>query len=90
MLATHSLPDAGKDTLRREFDRSESDDPIVRWWDDGNSLEDIIDQACTDLGVRLKIAEETPWELRADTVDGEQVWYVPHSTPLHAVAQANH
>ena len=78
MQATQSLPDAAKDTIRREFDRAESDDPIVLWWDDGNYLEDIIQQACADLGVHLKIAEETPLELRANPVDGEQVWYVPY------------
>lgn len=78
MQATQTLPDAAKNTIRREFDRAESDDPIVLWWDDGNYLEDIVKQACTELGVPLKTAEKTPLELRADSVDGEQVWYVPH------------
>jgi hypothetical protein len=78
MQANKSLPDAAKDTIRSKFDRAESSDPIVLWWDDGNYLEDIIEQACADLGVELKIAEETPLELRANPVDGEQVWYVPH------------
>ena len=78
MQATQSLPGAAKDTIQREFDRAESDDPIVLWWDDENYLEDIIKQACADLGVHLKLAEETPLELRADPVDGRQVWYVPH------------
>ena len=78
MQAKQTLPDAAKDTIRSEFDRAESSDPIVLWWDDGNYLEDIIEQACNELGVHLKVAEETPLELRADPVDGEQVWYVPH------------
>ncbi|MFC6720713.1 BREX-5 system phosphatase PglZ [Halobacteriaceae bacterium SHR40] len=78
MQATQSLADAAKDTIQREFDRAESNDPIVLWWDDGNYLEDILQQACTDLSVPLKTAEKTPLELRADPVDGEQVWYVPH------------
>ena len=78
MQATRTLPDAAKDTIRSEFDRAESSDPTVLWWDDGNYLEDIIKQACNELGVHLKIAEETPLELRADPLDGEQVWYVPH------------
>ncbi|WP_121821041.1 BREX-5 system phosphatase PglZ [Halostella salina] len=78
MQATQSLPDAAKDTIRREFDRAESNDPIVLWWDDGNYLDDILQQACAELNVPLKTAEETPLELRADPVDGEQVWYVPH------------
>ncbi len=78
MQATQTLPDAAKDTIRREFDRAESDDPIILWWDDGNYLEDIIQQACQELGVHLKVAKETPLELRANPVDGEQVWYVPH------------
>ena len=79
MQATKPLPDAAKDTIRREFDKAESDDPIVLWWDDGNYLEDIIAAACDDLGVPLKVAGETPLELRADPIDGEQVWYVPHA-----------
>jgi len=78
MQASKSLPDAAKDTIRSKFDRAESADPIVLWWDDGNYLEDIIEQACTDLGVELKIADETPLELHSNPVDGEQVWYVPH------------
>jgi hypothetical protein len=78
MQAKQTLPDAAKDTIRSEFDRAESSDPIVLWWDDGNYLEDIIGQACDELGVHLKTAKETPLELRADPVDGEQVWYVPH------------
>jgi hypothetical protein len=78
MQATQTLPDAAKDTIRREFDRAESNDSIVLWWDDGNYLEDILQQACDDLGIPLKIAEKTPLELRADPVDSEQVWYVPH------------
>jgi hypothetical protein len=78
MQATQTLSDAAKDTIRREFNRAESDDPIVLWWDDGNYLEDILQHACADLGVPLKIAEETPLELRADPINGEQVWYVPH------------
>src|SRR6056297_2432387 len=78
MQATQSLPDAAKETIRREFDRAESNDPIVIWWDDGKYLEDIVKQACTELGVHLKTASKTPIELRADPVDGEQVWYVPH------------
>ncbi|WP_323676876.1 BREX-5 system phosphatase PglZ [Halorubellus sp. PRR65] len=78
MQAKQTLPDAAKDSIQSEFDRAESSDPIVLWWDDGNYLEDIIAQACDELDVPLKIAEETPLELRADPVDGEQVWYVPH------------
>ncbi|WP_226042473.1 BREX-5 system phosphatase PglZ [Natrinema sp. DC36] len=78
MQASKSLPDAAKDTIRSKFDRAESSDPVVLWWDDGNYLEDIIEQACADLGVELKVAEKTPLELRANPVDGEQVWYVPH------------
>jgi hypothetical protein len=78
MQATQSLPDATKETIRREFDRAESDDPTVLWWDDGNYLEDIIRQACADLGVHLSVAERTPLELRTDWVEGRQVWYVPH------------
>jgi len=78
MQATQTLPDAAKDTIRSEFNQAESSEPVVLWWDDGNYLEDIIDQACDELGVQLKIAEETPLQLRADSVDGEQVWYVPH------------
>ncbi|RKD87671.1 BREX-5 system phosphatase PglZ [Halopiger aswanensis] len=78
MQATQTLPDAAKETIQREFDRAESSDPIVLWWDDGNYLEDIIQQACDELGIHLKVAEETPLELRANPVDGEQVWYVPH------------
>ncbi|MCG1004734.1 MULTISPECIES: BREX-5 system phosphatase PglZ [Halobacterium] len=78
MQAKQTLPDAAKDTIRSEFDRAESSDPIVLWWDDGNYLEDIIEQACNELGVHLKVAEETPLELRSDPADGEQVWYVPH------------
>jgi hypothetical protein len=78
MQATQTLSDAAKDTIRREFDRAESNNPIVLWWDDGNYLEDILQQACAELGVPLKTAEKTPLELRADPVDGEQVWYVPH------------
>ncbi|KZX50050.1 BREX-5 system phosphatase PglZ [Haloarcula sp. K1] len=78
MQATQTLPEAAKDTIRNEFDRAESADPIVLWWDDGNYLEDVIEQACDELGVHLKVAEETPLELRANPVDGEQVWYVPH------------
>ncbi|MDB2242700.1 BREX-5 system phosphatase PglZ [Halorubrum ezzemoulense] len=78
MQATQTLPDAAKDTIRSKFDQAESSDPIVLWWDDGNYLEDIIKQACDELDVTLKIAEETPLELRANPVDGEQVWYVPH------------
>ncbi|EMA17926.1 BREX-5 system phosphatase PglZ [Haloarcula argentinensis] len=78
MQATQTLPEAAKDTIRSEFDRAESADPIVLWWDDGNYLEDIIKQACDELGVHLKVAEGTPLELRAAPVDGEQVWYVPH------------
>ena len=78
MQATQTLPDAAKDTIRQELDRAESDDPVVLWWDDGNYLEDVVRQACADLGVPLKVAEQTPLELRADPVDGEQVWYVPH------------
>ncbi|UPM45336.1 BREX-5 system phosphatase PglZ [Halocatena salina] len=78
MQATQTLPDAAKDTIRREFDHAESDEPIVLWWDDGHYLEDILQQACDELDVHLKIAEETPLDLRTDPVDGEQVWYVPH------------
>jgi len=78
MQAKQTLPVAAKDTIRSQFDRAESSDPIVLWWDDGSYLEDIIEQACDELGVHLKVAEETPLELRADPVDGEQVWYVPH------------
>ncbi|AEM59072.1 alkaline phosphatase [Haloarcula hispanica N601] len=78
MQAKQTLPEAAKDTIRKKFDRAESADPIVLWWDDGNYLEDIIEQACDELGVHLKVAEETPLELRANPVDGEQVWYVPH------------
>jgi hypothetical protein len=78
MQATQTLPDAAKETIRREFDRAESNDPIVLWWDDGNYLEDILQQACVDLGVPLKTVKKTPLELRADPIDGEQVWYVPH------------
>jgi len=66
MQAKQTLPDAAKDTIRSEFDRAESSDPIVLWWDDGNYLKDIIEQACNELGVHLKVAEETPLELRAD------------------------
>lgn len=78
MQATQSLPDAAKDTIQRAFNRAESADPVVLWWDDGNYLEDIIEQACADLGIHLKIAGRTPLELRADPVDGKQIWYVPH------------
>ena len=78
MQASKSLCDAAKDTIRSQFDRAESMDPIVLWWDDGNYLEDIVRLACDELGVRLKIADRTPLELRADPVDGKQVWYVPH------------
>lgn len=78
MQATQTLSEAAKDTIRREVDRAESNDPIVLWWDDGNYLQDVIQQACNELGVRLKVAEETPLELRANPVAGEQVWYVPH------------
>jgi hypothetical protein len=77
MQAKQTLPVAAKDTIRSQFDRAESSDPIVLWWDDGSYLEDIIEQACDELGVHLKVAEETPLELRADPVDGEQVWYRP-------------
>lgn len=66
MQATQTLPEAAKDTIRREFDRAESDDPTVLWWDDGNYLEDIVEQACAELGVGLNIADETSLELRAD------------------------
>jgi hypothetical protein len=77
MQATQSLSDNAKDTLRREFGRAESDDPIVLWWDDGQYLEEIVEQACAELDVSLKVAEDTPLELRGDPVAGEQVWYVP-------------
>ena len=79
MQATQTLPDSAKDTIQRGFDKAESDDPIVLWWDDGNYLEDIVAQACEDLGIPLKVAAETPLELRADPTAGEQVWYVPHA-----------
>jgi len=78
MQATQTLPDAARATIQSEFDRAESADPIVLWWDDGNYLEDVIERACDELGVHLKVAEETPLELRADPVEGNQVWYVPH------------
>jgi len=60
MQAKQTLPDAAKDTIRSEFDRAESSDPIVLWWDDGNYLEDIVKQACNELGIHLKVAEKTP------------------------------
>jgi hypothetical protein len=78
MQATQTLPDAAKETLQREFGRAESDDPIVLWWDDGGYLEDILREACSAPDVHLKVAEETPLELRANPVDGKQVWYIPH------------
>ncbi|MFH5800953.1 BREX-5 system phosphatase PglZ [Haladaptatus sp. CMAA 1911] len=78
MQASKSLPDAAKDTIQQKFNRAESSTPVVLWWDDGNYLEDIVKEACAGLGVHLKIPDETPLELRADLVDGEQVWYVPH------------
>jgi hypothetical protein len=78
MQATQTLSETAKDVIRRVFQRSESDEPIVLWWDDGKYVEDVIEQACSELGVHLKIAEETPLELRANPVDGEQVWYIPH------------
>lgn len=64
--------------LTRAFDRAESADPTVLWWDDGNYLEEILKQACAELDVQLKIAEQTPLELRTETADTKQVWYVPH------------
>ncbi len=78
MQASKTLPEAARDTISREFDRAESRNPIVLWWDEENHLQEIIEQACADLGVPLKVATETPLELRANPVDGEQVWYVPH------------
>jgi len=62
MQATQTPPDAAKDTIRWEFDRAESDDPVVLWWDDGNYLEDVLQQACADLGVPLKTAEIERYE----------------------------
>jgi len=61
MQAKQTLPDAAKDTIRSEFDRAESSDPIVLWWDDGNYLKDIIEQACNELGVHLKVARRRRW-----------------------------
>ncbi|WP_252697954.1 BREX-5 system phosphatase PglZ [Natronosalvus vescus] len=79
MYKTRPLPDAATEIIEREFKRAESVTPTVLWWDDGNHLEEIIRRACDDLDVHLKIATETPLELRADPVDDKQVWYVPHA-----------
>ena len=78
MQAKQSLPDAAREKIQRAFDRAETDDPIVLWWDDGNYLEDIIEKACRDLSVHLNKAEKTPLKLREDLTEGKQVWYVPH------------
>lgn len=80
--ARRSLQEAAAEQIRDSFDKASGQRARVLWWDDGGHLENVIGDACTEIGIEMVKANGNPLTLRkqAGAKEDEPVlWYVPEA-----------